>query len=224
MKQLLTIIYVELYQIRQDKRVLIAFTIYMCILLSALLGYISTTPDTIEGIHSSIILMVVLSVISFSLSSLIATDITTGEKERKTLEALLMTNCSRHIIYWAKWLLSYIFSVIPVVIGILLLLIYKAFASNTPLTYTNILLVFMVLFPFTALITSVLVLKGFLAKTMRSSKSLDLVLFICLPFVSVLFIFITVLPLMIGYYVVVGVIIFWVSRAGVKYLHSEEII
>jgi len=224
MRQLLAIIDVELYQIRQDKRVLIAFTIYMCILLTSLLAYISTTPDTIENIHSSIILMVVLSVISFSLSSLIATDITTGEKERKTLEALLMTQCPRHIIYWAKWLLSYIFSAIPVIIGILLLLIYKVIQSNTPLTYTNILLVFMVLFPFTALITSVLVLKGFLAKTMRSSKSLDLVLFICLPFVSVIFIFITILPLMIGYYVITGIIIFLVSRSGIKYLYSEEIL
>jgi len=224
MKRLSTILKTELYQLSQDRRVFLALCIYLLILLYSTVYFIMFPAYRMRGFERINILLVIFNVLSFSFASLVASDITTGEKERKTIEALLATYCPRTHIYWAKYIIVQIFALIPIICGFILLFILKAIWVNRQLLYKDIFMVIAVLLPFSFLLSSILVYKGFKARTMRGSKSMDLLLFLCIPLVSLVFMFITGFWSYICYLCVVCVLFYRLAKQGIKYMYCEDIL
>jgi len=224
MKRFSAIITTELYQLRQDKRIFIALCIYLLILLNSTIYFLVIPTHGMDSFQRKNVLLVIFNVISFSFSSLVSSDITTGEKERKTIEALLATYCPRKLVYWAKCLIVQIFALIPIIFGFLVLLLLKMIWNNTQIAYLDLFILFIVILPFTFLMSSLLVYKGFKAHTMRASKSMDLLIFLCIPFVSLIFMTLTNVWSFVFYLLLTAIFFYFLSKNGIRYLHSEEIL
>ena len=200
MKQLILIVKTELFQLKQDKRLLVALIIFLLIYLSSVISillnsieYTYFSPHTynilsspINDISSINILIFLLCILSFSTCSLVAADITAGEKERNTLEILFMTKCPRHLIYWGKLIVGLIFSLIPFILGLITMILLTLVFPLNVVCFSDILRLFFLMIPYTLMISILLIHNGFNANNIRSAKSTELVLFLGIPFVCII--------------------------------------
>lgn len=107
------------------------------------------------------------------------TDLITGEKERRTMEALLMTPISRSSLLFAKWLTSVIIATMIGVITIIIVFVEINFFTVTLkeglfLDGNMIVIVLSVLLAvisYAMLMTSVLILVSIISKTVKEAQS-----------------------------------------------------
>ena len=107
----------------------------------------------------------------------IAVDSTTGERERKTLEPLLINPVERHDVVIGKWLAASIFAAMGVVMTLVLCVIAMAqvpldqIGLNFHITTQQILLMIMATMPLALLATSMQMLLGIFAKSFKDAQS-----------------------------------------------------
>ncbi|MCL2064878.1 MAG: hypothetical protein FWG98_10995 [Candidatus Cloacimonetes bacterium] len=229
MKQLILIFKTEIYQLLQDKRLLIAISIYLFIFLSSLVMMIFSEVETplfskpSEETNKTI-LFFLFCLLSFSFCSLVTADITAGEKERNTLESLLMTQCPRYIIFWGKFLVGLFFSLIPFLIGLPVMFFLSISYNTAILVFSEIIRFILILIPFPFFITNLLIYNGFKAKTIRSAKSAELVIFLVIPFFSIaLNSLVNIFPIIVYFTIVISLSYLFTIKT-IKYLKSEKVL
>lgn len=108
-----------------------------------------------------------------------ATDLIAGEKERKTMEALLMTPVNRSALLFAKWLTMVIIATLTGVITLLIVFIEVQFFTETIKAGLNfgdnawiiVLTAFLVVISYAALLASALMITSISAKTIKEAQS-----------------------------------------------------
>lgn len=108
-----------------------------------------------------------------------ATDLIAGEKERKTMEALLMTPVNRSALLLAKWLTMVIIATLTGIITLLIVFLEVQFFTETIKAGLNfgdnawviILTSFLVVISYAALLASALMLTSISAKTIKEAQS-----------------------------------------------------
>ena len=108
-----------------------------------------------------------------------ATDLIAGEKERKTMEALLMTPVNRSSLLFAKWLTMVIIATLTGLITLLIVFIEVQFFTETIKAGLNfgdnawiiVLTAFLVVISYAALLASALMITSISAKTIKEAQS-----------------------------------------------------
>ena len=108
-----------------------------------------------------------------------ATDLIAGEKERKTMEALLMTPVNRSALLLAKWLTMVIIATLTGVITLLIVFFEVQFFTETIKaglnlgddTWVIVLTAFLVVISYAALLASALMITSISAKTIKEAQS-----------------------------------------------------
>ena len=238
------IVKTELYQLLRDRRLIIAMIVFLLIFLIGLLSLLFSYPELnsqqLKWTSEFSAILFLFCLLSFSMSTLVIADITAGEKERNTLESLFMTQCPRKIIFWGKFLVGYLFSLLPLVIGALFMLFFcpphvvpelaSVLAGGIyPPTFMGgagggikIFRLFFLLLPYTFFIVSLLIHNGFKAKSIRSAKSSELLIFICIPFFSIL---LNQLLSAIGvtiYICFIIILCYFLNKKTIRFIKSEK--
>ncbi|MGE7674762.1 ABC transporter permease [Lysinibacillus sp. NPDC094403] len=151
--------------------------------VSILKPFVIEYEETIDGNLSLMLIAffipLILTVAVSASASPVAIDLFAGEKERKTMEALLMTPVKRSTLLLAKWLTI---STIAVITGIVTLMVVfleiilfttniKAAISFGENIYIVILAVFMVIILYATLCSSLLMLTSIIAKTIKEAQT-----------------------------------------------------
>ena len=108
-----------------------------------------------------------------------ATDLIAGEKERKTMEALLMTPVNRSALLLAKWLTMVIIATLTGLITLMIVFIEVQFFTETIKASLNfgdnawiiVLTAFLVVISYAALLSSALMITSISAKTIKEAQS-----------------------------------------------------
>ena len=107
----------------------------------------------------------------------LAVDTTAGERERKSLEALLLNPVPRHSIVLGKWLAASIFSALGMLLTLLLCLIamlqvpLDAIGLDFSITWQQVILMSLGMAPLALLATSLQMLLGMFAKSFKDAQS-----------------------------------------------------
>ncbi|MDA0789324.1 MAG: ABC transporter permease [Proteobacteria bacterium] len=107
----------------------------------------------------------------------IAVDSTAGERERKTLEPLLINPVERHDFVIGKWLAASIFAALGVVLTLILCIValvqvpLDQIGLNFHITGTQILLMIIAVLPLALLATSMQMLLGIFARSFKDAQS-----------------------------------------------------
>lgn len=112
-------------------------------------------------------------------SSPAASDLFAGEKEKKTMEALLMTPVNRSVLFVAKWLsISSIGAIIGFITLIVLAVEIRLFTENLRMavsfdenSYLLIFVALLITLLFAMLVASLLMIASIIAKTVKESQS-----------------------------------------------------
>lgn len=146
----------------------------------------NTYTDKLENAYSGIYsVIVIFLIVCFSGPALVASDISAGEKERKTLESLLMSKCPPYIIYTGKFLLVLVFSLLPLFFGILSLLILNHTVFNTQSFVYESGLIIKIVLPYCFFMSAFLLKNGFKARTVRAAKSTESLFFVIILIVNI---------------------------------------
>ena len=108
-----------------------------------------------------------------------ATDLIAGEKERKTMEALLMTPVNRSALLLAKWLTMVIIATLTGLITLIIVFLEVQFFTETIKAGLNlgddawiiVLTAFLVVISYAALLASALMITSISAKTIKEAQS-----------------------------------------------------
>jgi len=108
-----------------------------------------------------------------------ATDLIAGEKERKTMEALLMTPVNRSALLFAKWLTMVIIATLTGIITLMIVFLEVQFLTETIKAGLNfgdnawiiVLTAFLVVISYAALLASALMITSISAKTIKEAQS-----------------------------------------------------
>lgn len=108
-----------------------------------------------------------------------ATDLIAGEKERKTMEALLMTPVNRSALLLAKWLTMVIIATLTGLITLMIVFLEVQFFTETIKAGLNlgddawviVLTAFLVVISYAALLASALMITSISAKTIKEAQS-----------------------------------------------------
>jgi len=233
--KLILIIKTELLQLLTDKKLLTSIIVLIMLHLIFIFSIIHLEKEPIQ-VEKTIIfsgqdsifmikhnlLLLFFCIISFGIPALIASDITAGEKERKTLELLLLTNCSRHIILWGKYCVVLIFSLFPFLISsIFTLSLTIHFSHRIP---PEMLLLIFLMFPYITTMSLFLLYNGLKSSTIRSAKSQEQKMLLAIPVICIVLSWITDLISILIFYIVVGLIFSIIFIKTKDYLFSEKIL
>lgn len=139
-----------------------------------------TSSKKMSGFIVGILVPYLLIILLYSSSMNTASDITAGEKERKTIETLLVSNISREEIVFGKLLSVTAVGLASAVMGLIGLAItlqssFSLLASmsdlNLSLSFGSLFFVFLMLIPVSQLFSSLLLMIGTYAKTVKESTS-----------------------------------------------------
>jgi len=142
--------------------------------------------ERLESVYSGLYTVIIIFlIVCFSGPALVSADISAGEKERKTLESLLLTKCPIKNIIIGKYLTVLLFSFIPLTTGIIIMYI-TAYIFNTGILYLqNVNLVVKLIFPYCIFMSAFLLKNGFKAKTIRAAKSTESLFFVFILIVNI---------------------------------------
>ena len=237
MSQLICILKTELYQLLTDKKLLttiiiLTFMLFLFIFSSASMEFwnqtnsdfsINNLRDDLLNVEYNLFIFI-FCVLCYGMPILIVSDITTGEKERNTLESLLLTNCSRRIILYGKCLVTLIFSLFPFVIGYVFL-VGLIFLFPTPLkTFNEMLMLALIIIPYSLMISLLLLYNGLVAKTIRSAKSQEQKILVLIPIVCLGLSMIVNAVSLVVYYILISCFIWFLHSKSLKYIQSERLI
>ncbi len=135
--------------------------------------------NKLENVYSGLYTVIIIFlIVCFSGPALVSSDITAGEKERKTLEALLMTKCPVKYIVLGKYLTILLFSIIPLISGILIMYCFGLYFNVGQSYYPNISFVIKLILPYCIFMSAFLLRNGLKAKTIRAAKSTESLFFV----------------------------------------------
>ena len=237
MKKLLLITKTELHQLKQDRRLHVALIIFLFIFLTSVTtlmlagieySYLNNNQNIIPFFYQTSegtgVFIFLFCILSFSVCSLVVADLTAGEKERNTLETLFLTQCPRYIIFWGKFTVAYMFSLIPLILGFPIIFILSLFLSSPFLSISEILRIVLLMIPYSFMISNLMIYNGFKAKTIRSAKSSELVIFLGIPFFSIIVNDISGLLFMGVYYFIMAIFCFFIISKTINYIKSESVL
>ena len=237
MTQIILIIKTELSQLLIEKKVISAMIIFMIMVFVFILSNISIEHEkrtnsefNIQSMRDDILnvefdlFLFIFCVLCYAMPILIISDITAGEKERNTFESLLMTNCPRKNILYAKFLTSFLFSYLPFIIGYIFLLVIHAQLPIQIKTDYDMLRIFLLISPYSIIISWLLLYNGLKAKNVKSAKSQEQIYLILIPLFCIMLSRIEKPISIIIYYIVMGLCGWLLYKKAFNYLNSESII
>lgn len=197
----------ELLMIKQDKRILSAVIVLNFLMLTSILfGYNKDEDFSV---------LLIFFLLSYSLPSLIVADLTAGERERKTLETLVISCRCRESVLLGKFLTVLIFSLIPLNTGLLLLL--------TVTTVWQTLGVFLKVLPFSCLVSVLLTSNGIRCSSVRAAKGFESMALLLVPLVSFFMSGQSSVWFYAGLYIVSGLLVWMIYNKTAKYFMSEKV-
>ena len=237
MTQIILIVKTELSQLLIEKKVISAMIIFMIMVFVFVLSNISIEYEkrtnsefNIQAMRDDILnvefdlFLFIFCVLCYAMPILIVSDITAGEKERNTFESLLMTNCPRCIILNAKFLVTLLFSYVPFIIGFIFFMIINNILPIQIKTNYDMFRIFLLISPYSIVISLLLLYNGLKNKTVKSAKSQEQIYLILIPLFCIMLSMIEKPVSIMIYYIFMGLFGWFLYKKASNYIYSESII